>query len=197
MSQQSGFLLTGWDQSIDDNSWTPGELLLAGRPSGQDAPFHRCRPSDLCPATSSHALPHPSSFPPTRAVPGNVNIFNARDEAVTNCSFTHLGAAGHVVANSSQQVDVFSSTFQDVSCGGLRVGQVRCPLQGTPLAPPRSLLLPRPSPSPSSPGQVDNVLVTDPALWTSDVNVSDNLFVDVAVEYRDCSGASSSCGDGC
>ena len=53
-----------------------------------------------------------------------MNIFNARDVAVTNCSFTHLGGAALVIANSSQLVNVFSNTFEDVSCGGLRVGQV-------------------------------------------------------------------------
>jgi hypothetical protein len=35
--------------------------------------------------------------------------------------------------------------------------------------------------------QVDNVLVTDPALWTSDVDVASNLFTGVATEFRDCS----------
>jgi hypothetical protein len=30
------------------------------------------------------------------------------------------------------------------------------------------------------------VLVQDPALWTSDINVESNLFTFVAAEYRDC-----------
>jgi len=92
------------------------------------------------------------------------HLQRARRRPVTNCSFAHLGGAALVVANSSQRVDVIGNTFSDVSCGGLRVGQV------------------------------DNVLVDGPRALDGRRQRLDNLFTDVAVEYRDCSGARSSGG---
>jgi hypothetical protein len=75
---------------------------------------------------------------------------------IADCTFAHLGAAAVQIDEGSQSVAVTGSTFADVSCGGVLVGQV------------------------------NDTNTTDPNRMNAHVLVDGNTFSFIPVEYRDC-----------
>lgn len=57
-------------------------------------------------------------------VPGNIQLHTVANVSFTACVFQHLGMTAVVIDEGSQSVVVANCTFRDVSCGGVRVGQV-------------------------------------------------------------------------
>ena len=57
-------------------------------------------------------------------VPGNVQLHFTENVTFVNCSFVGLGATALSISDASQSVAVLGSTFRDVSCAGVAVGQV-------------------------------------------------------------------------
>lgn len=89
-------------------------------------------------------------------VPGNVAMHTVSHVSIINCTFAHLGATALVVDSGSQNVLISNNTFQDLSCGGVYVGN-------------------------------DNdANVTDVTRQDAHYVVSNNLFTNIPVEYRDC-----------
>lgn len=89
-------------------------------------------------------------------VPGNVQLSTVGNVTVTGCVFTHMGAAALVVDQGSQGVTIDSNNFTDISCGGLRVGQV------------------------------DDYNLTDSTRFNANFTVSNNYFQGIGQEFRDC-----------
>ncbi len=63
----------------------------------------------------------------TFETPGNVTMTQGHDITFERCRFEHLGAAGLVVERGSHDVVVNGCTFQDISGGAVRIGNVDAP----------------------------------------------------------------------
>ena len=57
-------------------------------------------------------------------VPGNIQFHGVTNVTVAGCTFSALGASALAVTDGSQSVRVVNSTFRDVSCAGVAMGQV-------------------------------------------------------------------------
>lgn len=90
--------------------------------------------------------------------PGNVVVSGGSDISFVNCTFRHLGAYAAAAAGGSQRVAWTGNVFHDVSAGALMLGEL------------------------------NSCGVTDPAEWDSNFTVSDNVIVDIPVEYSGATG---------
>lgn len=57
-------------------------------------------------------------------VPGNIQIHDSRNITFTYCNFISFGATALAVMDSSQSVAIFNSTFSEIACSGVALGQV-------------------------------------------------------------------------
>jgi len=89
-------------------------------------------------------------------VPGNIQLHGARNVSITGCTFSHLGATALEINDGSQYVTVQNCTFNDVSAGGLLVGQV------------------------------NDLNVTDPTAENGWYSIVGNAFLNIPVEFHDC-----------
>lgn len=89
-------------------------------------------------------------------IPANIQLLTVGSTSVVNCTFIHLGTTALMIDEGSQDVLVANSTFTDISGGGVYFGNVNDPN------------------------------VTDVTRDDARYTITDNLFLNIPVEYRDC-----------
>lgn len=101
-------------------------------------------------------LPNSTGYDPTWVpIPANVRMSTVGNTSIIGCSFTHLGSTALMINEGSQDVLVTNCTFTDISGGGVYMGNV------------------------------NDANLTDITRVNARYMVSNNLLVNIPVEYRD------------
>jgi hypothetical protein len=103
-------------------------------------------------------LPPPLAGHGTHPVPAAVQLSTAHNVTLLNVTVEHVGASGIAVEGGSQDVLISRSSIRDISCSGIRLGEV---------------------------SDIDEA---DPARLNARLRVADNALFGLALEFRDCSG---------
>lgn len=104
-------------------------------------------------------LPGPLPGHASHPVPSRgIQLSTVRNIVIDSCSLYRIGATGISIDNGSQNVTVTYNTLQDISCSGVRLGQV------------------------------DDKVETNTERMNGNILIEDTYLYGLAMEYRDCSG---------
>ena len=73
---------------------------------------------------SDHATNTIGHDPNAVGIPGNLNFLYARNISFENCTFEHMGAIALNFGTGSQNNEIVSNTFSDISAAAIQVGGI-------------------------------------------------------------------------